>query len=109
MWLIWLLACTGAEDTAVDICADAPVVTYETFGAGFLTENCNSCHAVSSTNRNGAPDDVSFDDVDTAWTWKTRILARTLSDPPGMPPQGGTTDDDRTLLEIWLTCAEEGT
>ncbi len=107
-WLA-LWACTGAEDTAQDPCGDAPVVTYETFGAGFLTENCNACHAVTSANRNGAPDDVHFDTVEEAWSFAPRILARSLSDPPGMPPEGGTTADDLMLLEIWLTCAANGT
>ena len=56
--LFLLLACTGdaTDDTAVaDACADAPVVTYETFGAGFLLENCQSCHASTAPDRKGAP------------------------------------------------------
>lgn len=106
-----LLACTGTpEDTAVvDGCADAPVVTYETFGAGFLVENCQSCHASTAPDRKGAPDAVIFDTVDDAWAFKERILVRAAIDVPDMPPQGGTTADDRTLLMYWLNCAEEGT
>jgi hypothetical protein len=47
--------------------------------------------------------------VDDAWAQRDRILARAAIDTPEMPPLGGTTDDDRARLKIWLTCAEEGT
>ncbi len=108
MLLVWLLACTGAGDTG-DACADAPVVTYETFGAGFLRQNCQACHASTTLDRAGAPAEVTFDTVDEAWTWKERILERAAVDPPTMPPMGGTTEDDRAKLTFWLTCADEGT
>lgn len=124
--LLALLACTKAEDDTggagdaasvaeSGICANAPVETFETFGSGFLLENCQSCHASTSTNRNGAPGDVVFDDGDgvpsvgAAWTWAERILARAATDTPTMPPMAGTTEDDRQRLTWWLTCAEPGT
>lgn len=115
MWLIWLLACTGTDgggDTAAAVdpmCADAPVVTYETFGAGFLAENCQSCHASTATDREGAPDHVTFDTVEDVWKHRTRVLGLAASEAPTMPPLGGTTAEDRERLRIWLTCAEEGT
>ncbi|MDP2307210.1 MAG: hypothetical protein Q8P18_14385 [Pseudomonadota bacterium] len=113
MWLGLLLACTGTDDsaeTAVDpLCVDAPIVTYETFGAGFVEENCQSCHASTSLDRQGAPSFVVFDTVDDVWALDERILQVAVPDPPMMPPQGGTTADDRAKLEIWLTCAEMGT
>ena len=119
-----LLACSGSGDdtgkttdtsTADPLCADAPIVTFETFGAAFMTENCQSCHASTSANRNGAPAEVVFDagdgvvDKDVTWSWAERILARATSDPIGMPPMGGTTDDDRYRLTVWLTCNPAGT
>lgn len=121
--LFALLGCAPTEkdtgsgtDTAGDgMCADAPIETFETFGSGFLLENCQSCHATTSTNRNGAPTDVVFDDgdgvpaVDAAWLWAGRILARAATEPPTMPPMAGTTADDRHRLLVWLTCAEPGT
>lgn len=120
MTLLLLLACTGAGDSAAagddtGLCADPPLVTYETFGAGFLTENCQTCHASTSPNRYGAPDTVVFDTVDDAWAQADRILARAVTavdddddatDP--MPPMGGSSADDRYLLEVWLTCGEPG-
>ena len=103
-------ACTGSEATGDSgLCATAPVVTYETFGSGFLTENCQTCHASTSPDRTEAPEEVTFDSPEAAWTWADRILVRAGGDTPTMPPMGGTTPDDRYLLEVWLTCAEPGT
>ena len=120
--LLLLLACDGggggdstaADDTSGDTAADGLcdqglIVTYETFGKAFLLENCNSCHASTSTARYGAPEEVHFDTIDEAWQFAGRILARAGAEPPDMPPMGGTTDDDRALLRTWLTCAEPGT
>ena len=43
--ILWLLACTGTGDPvdSSDVCASAPVVTWESFGHGFLIENCDTC------------------------------------------------------------------
>jgi uncharacterized membrane protein len=113
MWLAFLFACAGTDDTAETavpaLCVDAPIVTYETFGAGFMTENCQSCHASTSPDRQYAPESVVFDTVDQVWTLHERILQLAVPDEPSMPPLGGTTADDRAKLEIWLTCADEGT
>jgi hypothetical protein len=111
VFALTLGACTGggSDSAEVDACADQPIVTYETFGAGFLTENCQSCHASTAPDRKGALESVVFDTVDDAWAQRDRILARAAIDTPEMPPLGGTTDDDRARLKIWLTCAEEGT
>ncbi len=108
-----LAACAeGAADSgAPEVCASAPVVTYESFGRGFLTQNCQACHASTVTGeaRLGAPEDVAFDTADAAWAHADRILARAAADAPTMPPQAGTTDDDRQRLTWWLACAEPGT
>lgn len=127
--LFWFLACghedlpgdTAGPDSAVavdsadgatphdtGICADAGTVTWNSWGRGFLTEACQSCHASTATNRYGAPESVVFDTVDDAWTWADRILARSAGDDATMPPAGGVTDDDRTRLTWWLRCGEPG-
>jgi uncharacterized membrane protein len=108
--LLLLLACTGSSEKGEDsgFCSDAPTVTYETFGKGFLTENCQSCHASTSPNRNDAPEDVTFDTVDEVWALSDRILARAAAEPPTMPPMAGTSEDDRLLLRYWLTCGTPG-
>lgn len=107
--LLPLLACGGGEDdsAAAALCADAPVVTWDNFGEGFLTESCQSCHAAETPDRHGAPEEVTFDTEADALAWADRILARAAADPPTMPPAGGTHADDRELLTIWLTCWED--
>lgn len=99
----------GGTDTG-DPCEGVPLVNYATFGQGFLTANCQGCHASTSPERYGAPEWVVFDTVQDAWTWKDRILELV----PGkagarMPPAGGITEDDQQRLRWWLLCAEPGT
>ena len=100
---------TGDPDSGepVDpLCVDAPVVTWDSWGQGFLGANCQSCHRTTSTNRNGAPEDVFFDDRHSALALSDRILARSTGDAPTMPPSGGISETDRYKLEVWLTCWE---
>ncbi len=102
---------TEPEDTAEpepDFCEDAPLLTWENFGRGFITEACQGCHASTAANRYGAPDEVIFDTVEITWEQVDRVLARGAGDYPSMPPLGGTTDMDRLKLEYWLLCGEEG-
>jgi uncharacterized membrane protein len=105
--LLW--ACSGG-DSAADSgpCASAPLVTWDNFGRGFLTENCSTCHAATAPDRHGAPDDVVLDTAAEAWAWKDRILARSAVTPPTMPPEGGISADDQTKLQDWLVCGTAG-
>lgn len=100
---------SSPTDSADPACADAPTVTWNSFGAGFILENCQGCHASTAPDRFGAPDAVVFDTLTDCWDQADRILARAAGVSPTMPPQGGTTEDDRTLLTWWLTCATPGT
>jgi mono/diheme cytochrome c family protein len=99
---------TDTADTAGP-CAGVPLVTYNSFGEGFMTENCQGCHASTAADRYGAPESVTFDTVEEVWTWRDRILARSAGEDATMPPAGGVSKDDRTKLEWWLLCAPEGT
>lgn len=105
--MIWLLlACSEVEvDSGQDtgFCTDAPVTTWDNFGAGFVTQNCQSCHASTADNREGAPEDVFFDSSDDVAAHADRMLVRVV-DEPTMPPQGGVSDDDRYRFEVWLRC-----
>jgi len=94
---------TSTTDTGADLCDDAPVVTWENFGAGFVTENCQACHASTSPERLGAPPDVVFDSEDDVFERVSGILRRVV-DQGDMPPQGGISEDDRYLTEVWLSC-----
>lgn len=117
MWLT-LLACTGiatvgeGDDSAVvatEFCADAPTLTWDTFGQGFLISQCDGCHASTSPDRHDAPSDVVFDTPTQAWALAERILAVATGAEPTMPPNGGVPEDDRTRLEWWLRCGVPGT
>lgn len=102
-----LLACAGGE--SADPCADAPTLSWENFGAGFVTQSCQSCHASTSAERNGAPEGVVFDSADEVWAQRDRVLAVATGEAPTMPPEGGVEEDERLKLELWLSCAEPGT
>ena len=104
-----LTACGGEEgsDSAeVGLCDDAPVVTWDNFGDGFVTENCQTCHASTTEDRNGAPDSVTFDTREETLSHAGSILTVVAGDTPTMPPQGGVSEDDRLLVSYWLTCWE---
>ena len=105
--LFALLAGCGdkdADDTGLGFCADAPIVTYESFGAGFFTQECQTCHASTSPNRLGAPEEVVFDTEEQILALKDRVLIRATGEAPTMPPQGGVGEDDLARLEAWLRC-----
>lgn len=99
-----LVGCGGDEASTDPACADAPITTYDNFGAGFLTESCLACHASTAPDRHGAPEDVVFDTEEQVWALSDRILAVATGDDPTMPPEGGVTDEDRARLEVWLRC-----
>lgn len=108
--LSMLAACGGKDDTAPPsddtappgLCDDPVTANWDNFGRGFLTENCQACHAADAAERNGAPETVTFDTIEDVATHQDRILARVLEG--SMPPSGGVSDDDVAKLEVWLTC-----
>ena len=115
LW-IWLACASGDEqpkatgdsgETVDSFCEDVPLVTYETFGQGFIIENCQSCHASTSTNRYGAPESIHFDTYEEIIATADDILAEVTGDNPQMPSAGGVDEDKRMLLQIWLECWED--
>ena len=92
---------TGDSDTSEDTsinedinedCIDVPIVTYASFGQGFITFNCQGCHASVSVDRQGAPDSVTFDDHQQVIQWLLRIYHRTYV-TLDMPPALGVFED----------------
>ena len=96
--------CVLALDGGCRSCSDVLVLSYENFGQGFLSENCQACHALRSSDRHGAPLDVNFDSRNDVHRLAARILDRAGGRAPSMPPGGGVADEQRRKIEIWLRC-----
>jgi hypothetical protein len=97
---------SGGDDGQPD-CERGPVVTYDTFGRGFMAAYCNGCHGSTVIDRRGAPPGILLDDRETVSMLSDRIFARVLppdGSAPTMPPAGGITPDDRERLVVWLSC-----
>ena len=95
---------SGTDTASATECLDLGYeVTWGSFGEGFLSTYCDSCHAADSPNRFGAPDAVTFDTLEETIDWQERIRVRTLEDQD-MPVGGGVYDDDLFLLEVWMDC-----
>lgn len=109
-----LVACDTDEDAGESEssggeldCETSSVITYDTFGRGFLAAYCNGCHGAAVANRQGAPPGIIFDTAEAASMFADRIEIRVLDDEdelPPMPPAGGVTPEDRERLHVWLTC-----
>lgn len=102
---------SDSDGGALAPCEEQPVLTYDTFGRGFLATYCDGCHgsAVTDERRQGAPVEVAFDTAEGAQMYADRILARTAppdGSAPTMPAVGGVTEEDRERLVVWLTCWE---
>jgi hypothetical protein len=108
--IILLLALTGCGkgETTIDErpCPQGGTsLTYDDFGRDFLSKYCQVCHGQGGTDRNGAPSDYDFYDVEMVRAFKDRIFARAAGDNTSMPP--GPDDPpaaDREKLAEWLAC-----
>jgi len=78
-------------------------ITWENWGEGFFISYCNGCHSSDSSNRFGAPENITFDTQKEAQEWLDRIHIRTVQ-TTDMPPGGGVIEEDLEFLEIWLDC-----
>ena len=114
MLVLAVLACAaptesgGTASDSAQLCDDAPYADWNSFGQGFVIENCQACHAAEGDRRQGAPEDVRFDTADDVWNRAEQVLWLAAVDPPSMPPMGGTTESDRVLLRAWLECGDSG-
>ena len=95
---------TDTQDTAVDeACIDAPLITYASFGQGFIAFSCQSCHGSGAPDRQGAPESITFDNHQQVLGWLERIYQRTYVSQD-MPPALGIFEDDLERLRIWIEC-----
>ena len=106
-WLAFVVL--AACDSAPMDMSDYPcpptgtTLTYDNFGAQFLDENCNTCHAAADGHRHGAPDSFRFDTLDEVHQHRDRIFVRSAASNNSMPP--GPVDppsDQRDQLADWL-------
>jgi uncharacterized membrane protein len=109
-----LLACEGAPlDSAARLdavpsvrpaeCADAPSVTWDGWGEGFVTTWCQACHSATTEERNDSPLGVDFDTEADLRFWADSVR-RTVLEDGTMPVGGGVSEETAVLLETLLDC-----
>ena len=101
IWL-WISACGIPESVQQEECSS---FYYENFGAGFITEHCQGCHAQGANDREGAPQDVFFDDVSFILEHRDAIIYEIEEET--MPPAGGIPHEERDAALEWLNCMEK--
>lgn len=89
-------------------------LTYERFGADFMNAYCVGCHSSelkSVVDRLGAPSDMNFDDIESIRAMADVIDEHAAAGPAAvngeMPPgdwSPAPTDEERSLLGVWLAC-----
>lgn len=101
-----LASCGGGFELADQTCPDGgTTLTYESFGAPYFANHCNTCHGAQSTDRRGAPTQYVFDGAEQIRRWRERIFARAAGENDSMPP--GPDDPPlelRIRLAEWLAC-----
>lgn len=105
--LVMLAACDPAPMTIdqMQCPPDGTTLTYDNFGAQFMTDHCNSCHSAEYAARHGAPDSYRFDTLDEVRMRAARIFVDAAGPNTSMPP--GPYDpppDERDRLAQWLVC-----
>jgi hypothetical protein len=87
-------------------CVKGTYLTYENFGAAFLSAHCRTCHSRSVTgpNRNGAPLSANFDSAQDASLYRGSILTKTQGTNPSMPPGLYLSTKQKGALAEWLDC-----
>ena len=103
-FVLWSCAANDlVKDTGTVNCSSADVPSYQEWTNGFLLSKCQPCHASTTPNRYGAPEQVTFDSYEQVEPWLESI-ARTVLEEETMPPSGGVTNEERDLLDLWLSC-----
>ena len=103
--MIWffLFGCSSSQEDSALECDSESTPIYSDWVEGFLSSKCQSCHASTSANRYGAPEDIYFDTEEAALYWLEDI-ERTVIQTPSMPPSAGVRDEELLLLQQWIDC-----
>lgn len=130
LWIgLWIGACgPSTEDTGPDIpppkapepivvkgpanfetslnCPKGTYLTYDNFGAGFLSTYCLSCHSakVPEGKRGGAPITANFDTALDASRYRALMLSKTQGAKPSMPPGQVLKTKEKEAFAEWLKC-----
>ena len=104
--LFLMIGCETEEVYSVrDTAIDCNTVSYANVGKPFMTQYCIGCHGTMSSNRQGAPTDITLDSLENILTYLDIVRDELLSEE--MPPSGGVTEESIELMVQWLEC--EGT
>lgn len=104
MILLLVAACAQAPDSAVDSANCELNVTWQNGADGFFRSYCRSCHSSTTADRHEAPVGIDFDSEAQVRSLQSSILP--TIEYRTMPPGGGLTDDDVTLIREWLVCGD---
>ena len=87
-------------------CPKGTFLTYENFGAGFLSTYCLSCHSanVPEKKRSGAPLVANFDTALDASRYRALMLSKTQGNNPSMPPGQTLKAREKAAFAEWLNC-----
>lgn len=104
-----LVSCAEDQAPAVPedrLCPSESFLTYENFGAPFLSEHCTGCHSalVPDDMRQQAPRGIDFETLAKVRERDGLIFRRAADDNATMPPIGGPGAEERRLLGDWLAC-----
>ena len=104
--LLVCLAAAGCEGTVADeACPEESYLTYENFGGPLLLTWCTPCHSsnLPEAERQEAPMGSDFDLKQNILPYAEGIHDyAVVSDI--MPPGGGLTEEERSMLGEWLGC-----
>ncbi|MCA9714085.1 MAG: hypothetical protein KC468_05300 [Myxococcales bacterium] len=76
------------------------------FGVPFFLTHCTGCHSstIATEDRQGAPANVNFDNVDEIVAQADRVWARSADQNETMPPINSVSAAERAMLGEWLAC-----
>ena len=103
--LALMFGCISEEVySVIDTAIDCDTVSYANVGEPFVTQYCIGCHGMVSSNRQGAPTDVTLDSMANILIHLDTIRDELLLET--MPPSGGVTEEGIELVVQWLDCEE---
>lgn len=96
----------GGAGSGSAVACGSSFLDYNNFGAPFVLDWCTGCHSstLRAGMRQGAPVGVNLDTLAEIRERAAAIIVRTSSATPTMPPAGGPSGEERTLMAEWLTC-----